>query len=161
MVVLVKPLLLLLAIQCTPAPAQGIIPDKYVKIILHYCAETIPVYIATGMIWEESKWNEKAVSYKNGKRVAGGLFQLSFRHHAEFRDKYNGGKEFSEFDPEANTRIALRYVASLVKRFGKFRPALTYYNCGYSTPLYGRLEKLCLGRWRGLRPVSVLVPSLE
>jgi len=129
-----KPLILLLAIQCIPATAQAIIPDKYVKIIFHYCAETgVPVYIATGMIWEESKWNEKAVSYKKGKRVAGGLFQLSFRHHVEFRDKYNGGKEFSEYDPEANTRIALRYLASLIKRFGKFRPALNYYNSGYPT----------------------------
>ena len=136
MVVLMKSLFLLLAIQCSPA--QGLVPDQYVKIIFHYCAETgVPLYIAAGMAKEESNWNPLARN-----KIAGGLFQLSFAHHAEFRDRYNGGKEFSEFDPVANTRIALRYVAHLYRHFGTYRKALTYYACGYPSGVVRSVREL-------------------
>jgi len=157
----VRFLTLLLAIQCQPATAQGVIPHQYALMVLNYCAETgIPVYIAVGMATEESKWNPMAKGYskpdKHGKRhlVAGGLFQLNFSCHDEFREKYNGGKEFSEYDPEANTRIALRYLASLVKRFGKFRPALNYFNAGYPAGVIRSVRETVSRELEGVWSVS-------
>ena len=131
-------LIVLLAIQCSPAPAQGIIPDQYTRIVFHYCAETgIPVYIAVGIITEESGWNELARN-----KIAGGLMQLSFSNHAEFRDKYNNGREFSEFDPVANVRIGLRYYAHLYHWLGTFRKACYFYATGYSTHIKKWVRKI-------------------
>jgi hypothetical protein len=134
-----KPIILLLAIQCTatPLPAQTIL-QKYEATVFHYCAETgVPLYIAHNMITEESGWCTWA---HNG--VAGGLVQLSYRFHDEFRYRYNGGLEFSEFDPEANVRIGLRYLAHLHELFGTWRKALTYFNAGYSTGVIRSVRKL-------------------
>ena len=118
---------LILFTLLSPIHAQ-LIPEKYLPLVFHACAETgVPLYIADGVIREESNWDPLCQN-----KFAGGLMQLGFKYHAEFRDKYNGGQEFSEFDPEASVRIGLRYLAHLHDWLGTWRRALYFYNCGYS-----------------------------
>ena len=98
------------------------------SIVYRYASEThVPLYIADNLVNEESGWCQWAHN-----RVAGGLMALNYTYHAEYRDKYNGGQEFSEFDPEASVRIGLHYLAHLHDWLGTWRRALYFYNCGYS-----------------------------
>jgi len=116
-----KPLILLLAIQCTPLPAA--VPNQ---TIFHYCAETgVPLYIAHRLLISESD-NRNDRNNPNGW----GYWQLNPKHRKEFSERYNGSKEYNEFNETESTKIALRYLADLHERTGTWRKALYAYKSG-------------------------------
>ena len=127
----------------TPLSYPGdheVAPSPYAAIVLKYCAETgVPVYIACGLIAEESSWDTNAVAWLKhklhtmGTAYAGGLTGLAFAYHDEYKRKYNNGMEFDEFNPNDSIRIGLRYLSVLHDRFGTWRKALYFYACGYNS----------------------------
>lgn len=93
--------------------------------IFQACAETgIPIHIAAGL--QVSEWHE-------GEKDLGtchGWWQLDSRFHAYYRDKFNHGVEFSEYDAVASTFVAIRYLAFIYKMKGTFVGALEGYKIG-------------------------------
>jgi len=107
-------------------------------IILRYSWDfKIPIKIASGLMMEESRGDETCWS-DNGWVLRGkkwvylgkdeGLFQHNSRNHAWFVEKFNNGVEFSPYDPEANTRVALGFLSYLYKKYGSWYVALCAYN---------------------------------
>lgn len=103
----------------------------------------VPYHISLGLALEESRGDPYARSDNGWKLVRGkkislgvdeGLFQHNSRNHTWFRDQFNHGVEFSPYDAEINTRIALQYLVYLYQRFGSWEKALWYYNGGTMTP---------------------------
>jgi hypothetical protein len=96
------------------------------SIILYSSQTGVPVGIARGLMMSESGGDVTAVS-RTGDL---GAWQLNPRYHDYFRWRFNAGWEFDEVNVEASTRISLRYLASLHRRFGTWTRALEAYKCG-------------------------------
>jgi soluble lytic murein transglycosylase-like protein len=109
------------------------------SIILYSSQTGVPVGIARGLMMSESGGDVTAVS-RTGDL---GAWQLNPRYHAWFRDTYNAGWEFEEQNVEASTRISLRYLAELHRRFGTWTKALEAYKCGPSGTAPEHIVLLC------------------
>jgi len=110
------------------------------EAILLACAETgIPIHIAAGLQWSEWRPGEPEVGTSRG------WWQLNTKFHAYYRDKYNFGREFDEYDPVASTFVALRYLADLYRARGVFWRALVDYKHGPNakTAAPDGIMKLC------------------
>lgn len=93
--------------------------------IMAACAETgVPIYIAAGLQYSEYKPHDKE------RGDSRGWWQLNTTFHAYYRDRFNGGREFSEYDPVASTFVALRYLAHLHRQRGTWWGAIVDYKTG-------------------------------
>ena len=105
-------------------------PAEVREALYFYSAEQgIPIYIATGLLWSESGGHRYAVN-----KTSKGYWQLNAVWHDDFALRFNRGRQFDEFDPVASTRVALRYLGALHRRFGKWVAAIAYYKTGSVTP---------------------------
>lgn len=96
-------------------------------------AEEVPAALLESIAFVESKFNPKARSKEreNGSRDLG-MFQLHEYYLRWFARKYNGGRSFDPFDPEASAAIAARHLKALKGQFGTWRQAVLAFNCGAS-----------------------------
>lgn len=100
-------------------------PEPVRHAIFEACAETgIPIHIAAGL--QVSEWHPGEP--ENG--TSRGWWQLNTTFHAYYRDKFNHGIEFDEYDPVASTFVAIRYLASLYRTKGTFVSGLIAYKIG-------------------------------
>jgi soluble lytic murein transglycosylase-like protein len=137
------------SVPLTPVPAawaRFLGPVEFRPVIARYAAETgVPLYIATGLLWSESGGDSDAVSCSGSL----GVWQLNPVWHGYFARTFNGGRPFSERDPVASTRVALRYLASLHHRFGSWSRALEAYKAGPNGRVPKHIRKVCQAIARG------------
>lgn len=122
-----------------PVAAQEsdyLIPEKFAVIVIHWCAETgVPIYIASAIIREESRWDPNRVNVNPARKhrrrtVDRGLMQLNSENDRLFSQAYNDGLAIDYFDPETNVKVGLRFLADLYRTYGTWRKALSFYNSG-------------------------------
>jgi len=95
--------------------------------LIFYASQTgVPIGVAVGLMLSESGGHLRAVSSTGDL----GPWQLNPKYHQYFRETYNGNWQFDEFNAEASSRIALRYLADLHRRLGSWTRALEAYKCG-------------------------------
>lgn len=109
-------------------------PKDLRPIIQEACAETgVPVCIAAGLLWSESGGHQfEVTSYKDarGWHSCAGYWQLNRDCHDWFSRTFWYGADFNEFDPQASTVIALRYLAWLYEKEGVWWKAIRDYKHG-------------------------------
>ena len=88
-----------------------IIPPKYLALIFEASGRYgIPLYILTGLIWSESRYNTNCVNRNNNGTFDVGLMQLNSANTAEFSERFNFGKRFNPKNPVDNLRIGCQYL---------------------------------------------------
>ena len=93
------------------------------SLILHYAeVEDIPLPLAFGLAWGESRYNPKAVN-RNQSSIDRGLFQLNSRSFPKM-----GEEQF--FNPEINAATGLKYLRYCLNVGGNEVVALAMYNAG-------------------------------
>ncbi|MBM3460983.1 MAG: hypothetical protein FJX76_02675 [Armatimonadetes bacterium] len=85
----------------------------------------IPPNILKAVAWQESGWNQNALSFdgQHGK----GVMQIDDRFHEFARTK-------DVFDPKKNIDYGAKYLSSLYEKTGSWEMALKRYNGGSSYP---------------------------
>ncbi len=98
-------------------------------------ANSIPVDLLMAIAWQESGWNNAALSNK-GARGIGQLMPATERWVA---DSLIGHPELDAANPEDNIRISARYVRWLLDRMGDERLAIAAYYQGPGSVTAGGL----------------------
>lgn len=101
-----------------PNPGRFLIPEKYVSVVIQEAANYgIPLDIAIRLVYEESRWKEKAINRNDNGTFDYGLMQLNSRY-------------FDIYPWQVNVQKGLAHLAALYKQTGTWRQALVSYNAG-------------------------------
>ncbi len=99
------------ASEYTDIKYKYIIPDEYVLLVMKNASKYhIPVYILTGLIWHESKWNFLALNHNNNGSIDAGIMQLNSVNYDEFKWRFNNNKDMDWFKVEQNIVIGCKYL---------------------------------------------------
>lgn len=130
-----------------PKGAMGVflVPSPYLGLIVRYCGETgVPMDIACRIIWQESRWNPKAIGLNSSSRDEG-LTQQNIRNHWWFVRLFNHGVDFDPFDPESSIKIGLRFLKWLWIKTGSWEKAIEAFNAPLGSLAGQRYAKVILG----------------
>jgi hypothetical protein len=115
-------------------PLFALTEKEYYMILIIGKAYNIPFSITSQLMIEESSCDE----LQDGQIVNGykakGLFQIYTepKNYNYLLWKYwNTNTVFDIYNPIYNSIVSLHYLSDLHKRFGNWKHALYYYNCGY------------------------------
>lgn len=90
----------------------------------------VPVAIVRRLVAAESSWRESAVG-DDGQSV--GLWQINMAYYDDFKDRFNGGRDFDPRDGAETAHVAIGLLASLYAYFDDWRLSVAAYRAGTST----------------------------
>lgn len=122
------------------------IPNKFkalcASIYFKYNKE-IPMKIIYNLIYEESRWEEKATNKNRNGTYDSSLAQLNSGYFEYFKKNFNNNKTFSIKNPKHSLSVGFAYLYSLYKMFDKdWRKALSAYNAGATRVKQNRIPKV-------------------
>jgi soluble lytic murein transglycosylase-like protein len=98
-----------------PPENSRIIEDKsasiYRMIFAHSVRYNIPLSILGKLIDAESEFDKSATNWNSNGTFDAGLMQLNSSNYAEFKWRFNNGRNYDPYDPETNLRIGCQYLS--------------------------------------------------
>ena len=108
----------------------GMTPQLVAYVYQQAQRDGVPVAIATSVIWHESRWEPAARHVNPDGTIDMGLMQINSATWRVLVRSYGGTIYLWPYDPYANVRIGLRYLAHLHELMGDWWDALAAYNAG-------------------------------
>lgn len=116
------------------------VPDEYYQTVVNLAIKHhIPVYYFAKLIYEESRYNPRAVNRSNSNgTVDYGIAQLNSQYIDDFAYKY--GYDFIDpFEPYTALEVAAVHLHTLYNTTRSWKRALAAYNCGIGNVLRGTI----------------------